>query len=59
MKALILMHSVISVFILNLTYLARINPELSCEVMFKEAEWKLLYCAARRGTWGRGRLTRR
>jgi len=38
MKALILMYSVTSVFILNLTCLARINPELSCGVLFKEAD---------------------
>jgi len=48
MKALILMYSVIAVYIINLTYIARLNPELSCEVMFEEAEWKLLYCAAKR-----------
>jgi hypothetical protein len=30
MKALILMYSVIAVFIMNLTYIARIRPELPC-----------------------------
>ncbi|GHU14376.1 hypothetical protein FACS1894161_5010 [Spirochaetia bacterium] len=48
MKALILMYSVIAVYILNLTYIARINPDLPCTLLFKESEWKLLYCAANR-----------
>jgi hypothetical protein len=41
---LILMYSVISVMILNMTYLARIAPELPCSVIFGEDEWKILYC---------------
>ncbi|MDR1986608.1 MAG: hypothetical protein LBP88_06515 [Treponema sp.] len=48
MKALILMYSVIAVFIMNLTYSARINPQLPCTVLFEEEEWKMLYCAANR-----------
>jgi hypothetical protein len=48
MKALILMYSVIAVFIMNLTYMARIHPELPCTVLFEDDEWKLLYCAAHR-----------
>ncbi|MDR1410866.1 MAG: hypothetical protein LBI91_01525 [Spirochaetaceae bacterium] len=47
-KILILMYSVIAVFIMNLTYIARLNPELPCTVLFEEEEWKLLYCAANR-----------
>jgi hypothetical protein len=47
-KALILMYSVIGVFIMNLTYIARINPELPCTILFEEEEWKVLYCAANR-----------
>jgi hypothetical protein len=43
---LILMYSIIAVFIMNLTYVARINPELPCSVLFCEDEWKLLYCMA-------------
>jgi hypothetical protein len=48
MKALILMYSVIAVYILNLTYIARINPDLPCTILFEEEEWKILYCAANR-----------
>jgi hypothetical protein len=48
MKALILMYSVIAVFIMNLTYIARIHPELPCTVLFEDGEWKILYCAAHR-----------
>jgi hypothetical protein len=48
MKALILMYSVIAVYIMNLTYIARINPDLPCTLLFEETEWKILYCAANR-----------
>jgi hypothetical protein len=47
-KTLILMYSVIAVFILNLTYIARVNPELPCNILFDEDEWKVLYCVANR-----------
>ena len=43
---LILMYSIIAIKILMLTYLARINPEASCETIFEEDEWKILYCIA-------------
>jgi hypothetical protein len=47
-KTLILMYSIISVFIMNLTYIARINPEPPCTILFDEDEWKVLYCVANR-----------
>jgi len=40
----LLMYSIISIKILNMTYLARISPELSCSIIFGEDEWKILYC---------------
>ena len=43
---LVLMYSVISVLILNMTYIARIHPETPCTVFFEEDEWKVLYRAA-------------
>jgi hypothetical protein len=43
MKALIPMYSVIAAFIMNLTYIARIRPELPCTILFEEEEWKTLY----------------
>lgn len=42
----ILMYSIISMKILNLTYLARISPDLPCSIIFGEDEWKILYCTA-------------
>lgn len=45
---LILMYSIIAIRIMNMTYLARINPELPCNCIFEEAEWKILYCTANR-----------
>jgi hypothetical protein len=46
--ALVLMYSVISVFIMNMTYIARVNPELPCSLLFDGDDWKILYCAANR-----------
>ncbi|MDR2971488.1 MAG: IS4 family transposase [Bacteroidales bacterium] len=43
---LVLIYSVISVYIMNLTYVARIHPNISCNVYFDDDEWKLLYCVA-------------
>jgi hypothetical protein len=46
--AFVLMYSIIAVFILNMTYIARLNPELPCTILFDEDDWKVLYCAAHR-----------
>ncbi|MDR2632630.1 MAG: IS4 family transposase [Treponema sp.] len=43
---LILMYSIIAVTILNMTYAARLTPELPCSLVLGEEEWKLLYCVA-------------
>jgi hypothetical protein len=43
---LVLMYSVITVAIMNMTYIARIHPEEPCTIFFEEDEWKALYCAA-------------
>jgi hypothetical protein len=43
---LVLMYSILSVLIMNMTYIARINPDLLCSCMFEEDEWKILYCTA-------------
>jgi hypothetical protein len=43
---LILMYSIIAVMILNMTYTARLTPELPCSVLLEEEAWKLLYCVA-------------
>jgi hypothetical protein len=46
--SLVLMYSIIAIFILNLTYIARLNPELPCTILFDKDEWEILYCAANR-----------
>lgn len=38
----------IALQILNLTYLGKICPEISSEIVFDEEEWKVLYCCARK-----------
>jgi len=43
---LVLMYSVIAVLIMNMTYIARLEPEKPCTIFFEEDEWKVLYCAA-------------
>jgi hypothetical protein len=43
---LVLMYSIIAAVILNITYIARIYPQLPCTVCFEEDEWKVLYCTA-------------
>jgi hypothetical protein len=48
MKVLILMYSTIAIFIMNLTYIARIHPELPCTILFEDDGWKILYCPANR-----------
>lgn len=45
---LTLLYSVIALQILNLTYLGKICPEISSEIVFDEEEWKVLYCCARK-----------
>ena len=45
---LISMYSIIAARLLCITYLARTNPDISCEVVLEEYEWQLLYCMAHR-----------
>jgi hypothetical protein len=40
----IALYSVIAWKILYLTYEARVNPQASCTLIFKEHEWQALYC---------------
>jgi len=41
--AVIFMKSVIAMFIMTITYIGRILPDIPCNVFFDEEEWKLLY----------------
>jgi hypothetical protein len=43
---LVLMYSLLAVFIMSMTYIARINPELPCSCMFEDDEWMVLYRTA-------------
>jgi len=45
---LIALYSVIALQIMILTYLARTNPDASCEIAFEEHEWKILFKVARK-----------
>jgi hypothetical protein len=49
-KPLIHVYSVIALYIMQLTYVARFNPKMSCEHYFDECEWKLLYRMANKTT---------
>jgi hypothetical protein len=48
LEIMVLLYSLISVHIMMLTYLSRLYPDLSCELLFCESEWKTLYRAAKR-----------
>jgi hypothetical protein len=48
MVVLLSMYSVIAIFLLNMTYLARVAPDAPCTILLNEEEWKVLYCAANR-----------
>jgi len=48
LEIMVLLYSLISVHIMMLTYLSRLYPDLSCELVFSESEWKLLYRVAKR-----------
>jgi hypothetical protein len=45
-KTLILMYPIIAAAIMNITFIARVHPQLPCTACFEEGEWKALYCAA-------------
>ena len=42
-KAVIFMKSVIAMFIMTITYIGRILPDIPCSVFFDEDEWKAMY----------------
>lgn len=44
----ILRNSVIALQIMNLAYMEKACPELPCEAVFDDMEWKVLYCSARK-----------
>lgn len=48
LELMVLLYSLISVHVMMLTYLSRLYPELSCEFLFSEGEWKTLYRVAKR-----------
>ena len=41
-----LLYSLVAMKILHLTYLGRIIPDLPCDLILNEDEWKILYCLA-------------
>jgi hypothetical protein len=47
-KALLLIYSVIAAYILTLTYLSRLSPELPCTCILSDEEWRQLYRLANR-----------
>jgi hypothetical protein len=48
LELLILMYSIISIHIMQLTFLSRNAPETPCDLILNEAEWKTLYRTANR-----------
>jgi len=46
LEKLIALYSVIAVDIMRMTWVARVNPNISCETLFSPDEWRILYCVA-------------
>ena len=46
LEKLIVLYSAIAVDILRMTWLARVNPDISSETLFTPDEWRILYCVA-------------
>ena len=47
-ELMILMYSIIAIHIMQLTFLSRNAPEMPCDLIFSEIEWKTLHRAANR-----------
>ena len=45
---LVAMYSIIASRLLCITYVARTNPEISCETVLEENEWRILYCLTKK-----------
>lgn len=45
---MILMYSIIAIHIMQITFLSRNEPDMPCDVIFSEVEWKTLYHASNR-----------
>ena len=43
---MLLLYSIISIQIMMLTFMSRAYPEMSCDLIFSESEWKTLFRAA-------------
>jgi hypothetical protein len=50
--SMIMLYSIISVFIMNMTYAARLNPDAPCTDFFEDEEWQLLFILS----YGTGKL---
>ena len=44
--SMVFLCSMVAVYIMGLTYLGRITPDMECSGVFSEEEWKILFCAA-------------
>ena len=47
-QSVLLIYSVIAVFILAMTLMARSDSDIPCDVFFEDNEWKILYCLINR-----------
>ena len=42
-KPVLLIYSVIAMFIMAITYIGRVLPDMKCDVFFDTDEWQILY----------------
>ena len=45
-KPVLFIYSVIALYIMTITYLGRVTPDIKCDMFLDEDEWKILYCIA-------------
>jgi hypothetical protein len=45
-KPVLFIYSVIALYIMTITYLGRVSPDIKCDMFLDEDEWKILFCIA-------------
>jgi len=48
LRVALFLYSMVAIYLMVMTYLGRVHPNLSCEALFDEFEWKLLQSISRK-----------
>jgi hypothetical protein len=49
-KLMLFIYSVLAMYVMRMTFMARVSPDLSCDEFLDESEWKFLYRIAKRSS---------